>query len=75
MEWGAILGYNEEKMLKNLLEKAGSAVSPSRLALLRADIRKKFPEEILSEAERARNFPLAAVERMPEKIPTFTIDA
>ena len=41
LEWGATLGYYEEKMLKNLLEKAGSAVTPSRLALLRADIRKK----------------------------------
>ena len=65
LDWGATIGYDEEKMLKNWLEKAGSAVSPSMLTLLRADIRKKFPEEILSEAERARNFPLAAVERMP----------
>jgi len=75
LKWEATLGYDEEKMLKNWLEKAGSAVSPSRLTLLRADIRKKFPEEILSEVERTRHFPLSAVDRIPEKIPTFTIDA
>ena len=75
LEWGATLGYDEEKIIKKWLEKAGSAISPSRLTLLRADIRKKFPEEILSEAERARKFPLVAVDRISEKIPTFTIDA
>ena len=75
LEWGATIGYDEEKMLKNWFEKAGSAVSPSRLTLLRADIQKKFSEEILSEAESVRYLPLSAVDRISEKIPTFTIDA
>jgi len=75
LEWATTLGYDEEKVLKNWLEKAGSAVSPSKLTLLRADIRKKFTEEILSDAERTRKLPLVAVDRISEKIPTFTIDA
>jgi len=75
LEWGATLGYDVEKLIKKWLEKAGSAVSSSRLTLLRADIRKKFPKEILLEAERTRNLPLAVVDRISEKIPTYTIDA
>jgi len=75
LEWGSNLGYDEEKMLKDWLEKAGSALSPSRLTLLRADVKKNFPEEILFEAKRVRNFPFVACERIPEKIPTYTIDA
>ncbi len=75
LEWGATLGYDEEKIIKKWLEKAGSAVSPSRLTLLRADIRKNFSEEILSEVERLRNLPFSVAYRIHEKIPTFTIDA
>ena len=75
LEWGATLGYDEEKIIKKWLEKVGSAVTPSRLTLLRADIRKKFSEEILSEVERLRNSLLSVDYRIHEKIPTFTIDA
>ncbi len=75
LDWGTTLGYNEEKSLKNWLAKAGSPVSPSRLTLLRADIRKQFPEEILAEVERVRNLPLEKLERFSADIPTFTIDA
>ncbi len=75
LEWDATLGYDEEKIIKKLLEKVGSAVTPSRLTLLRADIRNNFSEEILSEVERLRNFPLSVSYRIHEKIPTFTIDA
>ncbi len=75
MEWGSTLGYDEEKIIKNLLEKAGSKVSPSKLTLLRAGIREKFDEDILIEAKRVRNLPLKEVNRIHEKIPTFTIDA
>ncbi|GIT73608.1 MAG: hypothetical protein Ct9H300mP28_34220 [Pseudomonadota bacterium] len=59
LEWGAPLGYDEEKKLKKLLEKAGFAVSPSRLRCFGQIFEKKFPrEKILSEAERHENFSL-----------------
>ena len=45
LEWGATLGYDEEKIIKKWLEKVGSAVTPSRLTLLRADIRKNFQKK------------------------------
>lgn len=75
LDWGTTLGYNEEKTLKHWLAKAGFTVSPSRLTLLRADIRKQFPEEISAEVEHVRNLPLEKFERISEDIPTFTIDA
>ena len=40
LEWGATLGYDEEKNIKKWVEKVGSAVTPSKLTLLRANIRK-----------------------------------
>ncbi len=74
-KWGETFGYDEEKMIKKWLEKMGYEVSPSRLTLLRADIQKQFKKEILSEAERLREIPLITVDRISEKIPTYTIDA
>ena len=75
LEWGSSFGIGEENSLKRWLERAGSAVSTSRLTLLRANVREHFSKEIYQEVERVQKIPLGKLEMPSPEVPTFTIDA
>mgnify|MGYP006409930283 FL=1 len=75
LDWGSSFGIGEENALKRWLENAGSAVSTSRLTLLRANVREHFSDEIYQDVERVRKIPQEKLEILSPEVPTFTIDA
>tara|TARA_B100000700_G_C15018521_1_gene844521 strand:+ start:441 stop:2423 length:1983 start_codon:yes stop_codon:yes gene_type:complete len=75
LDFGSSFGINEEKKLKKWLKEAGSDVSPSRLILLRANVRENFEKTIYPEVERLKSMPLVKTKIIPHNVPTFTIDS
>ena len=75
LNWGTSFGIGEENSLKRWLAGAGNPVSLSRLILLKANIREKFPKEVLAEVGRVKQIPSSTLSRFPEDVKTFTVDA
>ena len=75
LDWGTSFGGVEENTLKRWLAGAGTPVSTSRLALLKANIREKFPKEVLAKVELVQQLKSANIAKFPEDIQTFTVDS
>ncbi len=75
MGLGGTLGFGEEQQLKRWLQQAGKPMSWSRLYLLRANVRERFPSAVLTEADALVTQPLPEVDPLWQDLPTYTIDA
>ena len=72
--WGQIMSYSEERRLKQWLERAGRLMTPTRLYVLRANGRMEFSKEVETAAERLEPPAIISLTRVPDNLPTFTID-
>ncbi len=75
LNFGTVLSPGEEQQIKHWLAQAGQPMSWSRLYLLRASVRERFPATVLSELPDLLSREAPAPDPEWTDLPTFTIDS